>query len=320
MRPKDPHVSHADVVVSQKNAPDQDQALTLSRLRIDDPQNPFPAFTMNTTTVEGGKRFLLSNYSIQRQTDPNPLLSNPTYSFLSVYGGVKTPAGEYVDLPLATAAQLSATFPYVSSASTLKVARPEDAVHFVDGGYYDNDGTVSAIEFIRYALSQSKLLHSDAKPSPGNAPPALRILLVEIRNSPDNTANGPLVGGQDQGMPWNVLSQVVAPLEGFWSAGHESVTGRNRNALGLLEGDFHDRLVLQHFVIDDQATAHVDPPCVPPKSVANDPLNWYLTPCQQIEVDNSALQQYNTQKYNNVQACYQNGSSCPHANQEEPPR
>ena len=100
------------------------------------------------------------------------------------------------------------------------------------------------------------------------------------------------------------------------------MTGRNRNALGLLEGDFHDRLVLQHLVIDDQVTALAYPPCVPPKSVANDPLNWYLTPCQQTEVDISALQPYNVKKYDAVQACYKDGNAtaCPKGNQEEPPR
>ena len=105
-------------------------------------------------------------------------------------------------------------------------------MHFVDGGYYDNDGTASAIEFLRYALSESKLLahpaaqksSSRAKPAPPDTYVPLRVVLVEIRNSPDSAANGWLVPGTDQGKAWNVVSEIAAPLEAFWSAGHESVT------------------------------------------------------------------------------------------------
>lgn len=336
VRPDKPLLKRADVAAKQQNTPDNGRDLTLARLSVLSQTSPFPAFTMNTTTVEGGDRFLLANYFIKQADSPDPLVSHPAPSFLNLYGSLPFGNGTgFVDLPLATAAQLSATFPYVSSAATLKVAKPPDGVHFVDGGYYDNDGTASAIEFIRYAVAESALLHpqaasvshavSGAKAKIGTAvaaPNPLRILLVEIRNSPDAVGNAPLVPPQDQGSPWNVASQLVAPLKGFWSAGHGSITERNREALGLLEGDLHDRLVVQHFVIDDQVTAHPNPPCVPPKSVASDPLNWYLTPCQQIEVDISALESYNTDKYKAVRACFDDGTSglCPPANKEEQPR
>lgn len=326
IRPLDPQVHQNAVSADQNKAPDNRQELSLSRLSAIEGVNPFPAFTMNTTTVEGGNRFLLANYFVPRDNSSNPLVSKPAYSFLDLYGAsiATTAVGGSVDLPLATAAQMSATFPYVSSAATLKVAPPPDAVHFVDGGYYDNDGTGSAIEFLRYALDESKLLHpkaeAGAKPATpaGNDAHTLRVLLVEIRNSPDAVV-GPLIPPQDQGSPWNVVSQIVAPLQGFWSAGHESVTARNRNALGLLEGAFQKRLVLQHFIIDDQTTAHPNPPCVPPGSVATDPLNWSLTPCQQIEVDTAASESYNTAKYQNVLACFANGDSplCPPKDEEE---
>ena len=76
-----------------------------------------PAFTMNTTTVEGGNRFLLANYFVPRDNSANPLITKPAYSFLTLYSpNAAVPAN---DLPLATAAQMSATFPFVSSAATL---------------------------------------------------------------------------------------------------------------------------------------------------------------------------------------------------------
>jgi hypothetical protein len=328
LRPGDPRVHHDEVEAHQHNNPDNAVNLTLAKLGVTAGPDSIPAFTMNTTTVEGGNRLLLSNYFVPRNNSANPLITKPAYSFLELYSpSAPRPIDAPIDLPLATAAQMSATFPYVSSAATLKVAPPQNAVHFVDGGYYDNDGTASAIEFLRYALTESKLLQpkSSATALKGKQPPPaatvpLRVVLVEIRNSPDVAANEPLVSDPDQGKPWNVVSQIVAPLQAFWSAGHGSVTARNRSALGLLEGAFHDQLVLQHFVIDDRATARKPLFCVPAKStIANDPLNWYLTPCQQQEVDYSALAPYNMQRYKLVQACFANGDArgCPAKNQEE---
>ena len=325
-RPGDPHIQLAEVLAHQQSNPDSALDLTLGKLSATAGSSPMPAFTMNTTTVEGGNRFLLANYFVPRDNSANPLITKPAYSFLTLYS--PNAAGPANDLPLATAAQMSATFPFVSSAATLRAAPPQSGVHFVDGGYYDNDGTASAIEFLRYALSESKLLahpaaqksSSRAKPAPPDTYVPLRVVLVEIRNSPDSAANGWLVSGTDQGKAWNVVSEIAAPLQAFWSAGHESVTSRNRNALGLLEGAFHDRLVLQHFVIDDRATARKPLYCVPPNSlIPNDPLNWFLTPCQQEEVDYSALAGYNLQRYKLVQACFADGEQrgCPAENQEE---
>lgn len=329
VRPGDPHIQRNAVAADQEANPDQAVTLTLGKLSATEGTTRVPAFTMNTTTVEGGNRLLLANYYVPRDNSANPLITKPAYSFLKLYAPPTTnPPGTSLDLPLATAAQLSATFPYVSSAATLKPAPPQSGVHFVDGGYYDNDGTGSAIEFLRYALNESKLLARSGtqkaapagKAAAPGAPLSLRVVLVEIRNSPDSAANGPLVGPAGQGKPWNVVSQIAAPLQAFWSAGHESVTLRNRSALGLLEGSFQDRLIVQHFVIDDRATARKPLYCVPSGTkLPNDPLNWYLTPCQQQEVDYSALAGYNMARYKQVKACFANADApgCPKPNQEE---
>lgn len=238
--------------------------------------NPLPAFTMNTTVVEGGDRYLLANYWVPTPKD-GPLVPPPADSFLEMYGAVQFPqSGQslYTDLPLATGAQLSATFPYVSSAATFPAASAPH-FHFVDGGYYDNDGTGSAIEFLRSALDGL----------PAGSPP-VHIVLVEIRNSPETP---PPAGA---GPPWNLLGQVAAPLEAFYGAGHESVTARNRNALVLLKQAYQGRLdMLAHIVIADSCAV---------ASVHTDPLNWSLTPAQQQEVVNSADLEMNVERYEKV--------------------
>ncbi len=285
-----------------KRAEELEQILTLRGL-LPDSSGRRPAFTMNTTSMERGARFLLANYEVPQE--PIDLASGyPAQSFLDSFGCCKD---RVFDLPLATAAQLSATFPYVSSTARAPKEADVHSVHFGDGGYYDNDGTASALEFLRYALAtpdptekvqtkeqqkeadsrkaiQSKLT-TDAPDAPKKK---LRILLIEIRNSPD-----PEVGdaelqseslghggglGADTG-DWNSFHQLAAPLQGFWNAGHESVTYRNRGALSLLEDAFKDKLMVHRIVFDDENSE---------EEVGTDPLSWSLTPKQRREVLSSS--------------------------------
>jgi hypothetical protein len=277
----------------QSDAEDVEEKLTLRSL-LPSQNNLFPAFTMNTTSYEDGLRVLLANYRI-----PDPDNSEdwpdarPNYkarSFLATYSSGKRKAVAFTpDLPLATAAQLSAGFPYISSAARvpLSVDAQVNAPHFVDGGYYDNDGTASVTEFLRYALARTPSAGKDvceawSKDEETKASRRkLRILLIEIRNSGDD------LGGEfDQWAnhtsartPANLVTQLSAPPLGLWQAGHESVTGRNRLALAQLEHALADRLDVHRVVFAD---SHAIP------DVHTDPLSWSLTPAQRREVQHSA--------------------------------
>ncbi|MBS1804048.1 MAG: hypothetical protein JST28_11825 [Acidobacteria bacterium] len=282
--------------------------LTGSGLTLRDfPAGSSPAFTMNTTVVESGERFLSANYKI-----PDCKLegdSRPDYrarSFLETFKRrtVDQEDSGLADLPIASAAQLSATFPYVSSAARAPMAvdNAVNSVHFADGGYYDNDGTSSAIEFLRYALGPA-----NSNPPSGTAPepakaatgcpssPAvqnkpLRILLIEIRNSNGIYGSGAESEPDHNGgtAPWNLFSQVGGPLLGFWQAGHESITPRDQSGLELLEHAYAGKLIIQSLVFADQWSND---------SVGTDPLNWSLTPRQRKEVHASAKRSEMTSLY-----------------------
>jgi hypothetical protein len=285
-----------DLTQAQQRSSTDERMLTLGQFNPLTGDDPPPAFSMNTTTAEYGARFLSANYQMPPQT-PLPYAPVPAESFLQVYGNVSFPefgAGRTVDLPLATAAQLSATFPYVSSAARFPFVDGLTSQHFVDGGYYDNDGTASAIEFLRAALD-------------GLAPnlPKVRILLVEIRNSPDpDPPTAPPSASQtwqawrsspdSKAELWNSANQVTAPLSAFYGAGHESTTARNRNGLLLLQKAYADKLDLRHIVIDDQCAEN---------DVHTDPLNWSLTPRQQREVERTANLDFYKSKYKAVLSC-----------------
>jgi len=257
----------------------------------------FPAFTMNTTTVEGGDRLLLANYRLPAYR-VGTIEGMAAESFLDVF--CRNP---WPDLPLASAAQLSATFPYVSSAARIPENYASQSVHFVDGGYYDNDGTSSVIEFLRYALEApastptSVSLRQDANSQEHVREELgashLRILLLEIRNSEDTDeptyAVRPKVlnpGQHDNPdpRPAGLLQQLGFPLEGFWNAGHGSVTGRNRNSLDLLRNALQDRLDLHQIIFDDETT----PQTRFGLQAASDPLSWSLTPRERAEIRRSA--------------------------------
>ena len=91
-----------------------------------------PAVIFNATASESGERFLISS---------TELLKPGGMQFGSDYNGW--------DLPIATAARLSATFPYVSPIARASSGNEEKTrVHVADGGYYDNSGMVSALNWL----------------------------------------------------------------------------------------------------------------------------------------------------------------------------
>ena len=88
---------------------------------------------------------MLANYRSESRHRPGLAEPRPNYkarSFLATYstGQGKAAKEPTPDLPLATATQLSAAFPLLSSWVPMSIDNQVNAPHFVDGGYYDNDG------------------------------------------------------------------------------------------------------------------------------------------------------------------------------------
>jgi hypothetical protein len=234
-----------------------------------------PAFTFNTTVVETGGRFLLANYELPAGERYTGVL--PAESFLQVFDEPQNPVGKkkqlaLADLPLPTAARLSATFPYISSASRVPEETASGGYHFVDGGYFDNDGTSSVVEFLHYAL---------ADPTHPWSYPNLRlpVLLIEIRNDQDLNAADNLDSFEHQeenGAKWGPFHQVIAPPIGFWDAGHKSDTRRNRREVCMMEKAFQDQLLVHHMVFDYRDQENHD---------EVQPLSWELTSRQQADIE-----------------------------------
>lgn len=258
------------------------ETITLGQAAKNLSNGTMPAFTLNTTLAESGGRFLLSNYMVPAVTTLPPNTDFlPAESFLQTYAQdsccANGPHGEklFADLPLSTAARLSATFPLVSSATRIPRQYARAASHFLDGGYFDNDGTGSAIEFLYSVMNQRV---AGQQPVPATQP--LKVLLLEIRDGDDlNPHFDPddlqqQSGGNPPPAAWWTLDQLLGPLEGLWNAGHVSVTRRNRRELCVLETAYQDKLIIHHvvFAIPQQLDDKQKPKPAP--------LSWKLTASQ----------------------------------------
>lgn len=228
------------------------------------PSATIPAFTFNTTEVETGGRFLLANYA-------NPSFPvgglPPSESFLQVY--------PHANIGLVTAARLSATYPYVSSAARIDPEIDQClAAHFVDGGYYDNDGVASLIEFLAAAFQDDP-----PRPKP------IRILLVEIRDSwdLDSRTSPEAECTKEVGCkPWGTAQQIAAPLDTFWRTGHVSISRRDRRELMILKEALKPEIEFTE---------------APFPFEGNPPLSWHLSSREIKTIRNSIADSQFHQKY-----------------------
>ncbi|HEV2844895.1 MAG TPA: patatin-like phospholipase family protein, partial [Thermoanaerobaculia bacterium] len=141
-------------------------------------QGWLPAAVLNATVVETGEQFLLTNLDLPRSWSAR--------RFYDAYPGY--------DVPVVTAARLSATFPWVSPISQALGENGEPPgssrqLHLADGGYYDNFGVVTAVNWLRSLTATPQLEELRRR----------GVILVLIRAFPEGKKDG---GGQDVERGW----------------------------------------------------------------------------------------------------------------------
>jgi hypothetical protein len=166
------------------------------------------------------------------------------------------------DVPVTTAARLSAGFPYVSPASR---ADSDDEIgrylHVVDGGYYDNYGVNTLVAWLHAALNEIPLPQ-----------PRQRFLIIEICDtercsSAESTMSG---GGPKRAWPY----QLLAPLSALMATRGTGQRVNNRAALDLLKRYWERR----HVCMESRAV---------PFSGAPGPLSWHLTESQKKAINDT---------------------------------
>jgi predicted acylesterase/phospholipase RssA len=162
--------------------------------------NGVPAMMINSTIAETGERFAFTNF----RPDNKPAGPAPRKTFREVY--------KQQDIEVSAAIASSAAFPYVSPAARAS-AGPK--IHLVDGGYYDNFGVASALDFLDSGYQDKRCLREQ---------PVL-VILIEAGPADDYTK----LDEQAKSESWGY--QLLAPPKGLlhmWQ-----IAARQRNYEGL---------------------------------------------------------------------------------------
>jgi hypothetical protein len=180
-----------------------------------------PALFLNASWVETGKRFVVSNLRIEEPVFHDAVDARQTLTHR---------------IPLSTAAHLSARFTYVSPAATISDARGPWG-HVVDGGYFENSGTVTAEEIVQEVLRLKRAGAPSWK--------KVRPLVVLISNEPLN----PKLRDGKKSPPSNpVLNEVLSPIDALINARE----ARAAQAIGVIrsvveaKNFFHFGLCQEH--------------------------------------------------------------------------
>lgn len=246
---------------------------TLSQWRVDTLAGLRPAALFNATIAETGERLVLSPLKL------NPLpggcvVDNPGFedcvdarTFTNLY--------REKDLPVTTAARLSATFPFVSPITRARLGRGEaNGYHVADGGYYDNFGVVTLVEGLHSILHMQRGapdvpagLNAAAAAAAAREPLAPpKILILEIRASDSKKVQE---ATPRRGWAFGTAGPMLTLLN-VWGSGQ---TSRNNLDLELLE-ELAPKL---NFKIE-RATFPL---------ATEAPLSWHLTEAEKQEIENA---------------------------------
>lgn len=188
----------------------------------------FPAVAFGSLDIQTGRRVVFSTVAIP--FEPNAFT-------VQDLGG--DPDLFDIDIDVVTAARVSATFPYVTPIAKLAMTQPPDPskvlpirravcgppvadIAFADGGYFDNSGLMTAVEWLRAVL-----------PTP-EASRYKRVIVIELRAFPLAPASPP-ASQSPLRLPEAWRHSVFGPFMGLMNTRTESQVSRGALELGLLQ-------------------------------------------------------------------------------------
>ena len=153
--------------------PEDQKDLTLGDWGDRAVEGTVPIVVFNSTDAVSGRRILFDSIPTPRRGSSVGKTSRPlNYRELMYVNNDSA-----FDVRPATAARTSATFPFVSPFTKPKDGSPKgDAVAICDGGYVDNEGIVSAVNWIDFLIKRWAVLEPDDRPFD-------RVLLLRIEPS-----------------------------------------------------------------------------------------------------------------------------------------
>jgi hypothetical protein len=207
-----------------------------------------PATVFNATIAEAGEPLLFS-------TVDHPRRQMTGRTFHSHYDGY--------DIPVATAVRLSATFPYVTPAARAyfsdKSELTEPQYHMVDGGYYDNYGIATLVEWLDAALEKCG---RDIK----------EVMVIRIHGVPVEGEKAP---DGSRGF----LYQLTVPISTLNSVRGAGQLSHSKVELDLLKRSWSDKGISIESATFEFPRSD-DPDDEPP-------LSWHLTEKQKLAIQHA---------------------------------
>jgi hypothetical protein len=218
----------------------------LSAWREDVRRGERPAVVFNATLAEMGFRLLFSTAPL----DPCQGLKGShtaRLNFEELYPDH--------DLSVSTAVRLSATFPYVSPAARADV--PGTQPHVVDGGYYDNFGMSTLVEWLDAALEHAghQVKH---------------VLIVQIRGARVREATAARAK-KVSSRGW--FYQAFAPIATMLSVRGAAQVSHNEAEYGLLQRTWQGKVELRSVVLEFPGE--------------HPPTSWHLTDAQKNAIEDA---------------------------------
>ena len=219
-----------------------------------------PANIFNATIAESGDRLLLSTTYLEYGKSP----ATARWDFHEMYH-------DHCDVEVVTAARLSATFPFVTPASRAVMNSAwQPQPHVVDGGYYDNYGVSTLVEWLDLGLED---LQKNKK-----LPSNFRVLVLEIHETADPRDTTPPAGST---RGW--FYQIFAPLEAMFAVRTAGQRSHDQVELKLLQQKWAGKVAIET-VAFEFGGSQVKSDSVNPE-FENPPLTWHLTERQKQAIE-----------------------------------
>jgi len=202
-----------------------------------------PSLLLNGTWVETGKRMIASNLAVDAG------IFNDTADVFS-----------FIDYPIAasTAAHLSARFTYVSPAGSLRKRNEKEVTaHIVDGAYFENSGTATALDVLSALYSRGEKLNLD-------------FVVVYVNNDPGEPET--TTGEPARPAPLRWLTELLSPIGTLFNARVARGTYSQSLTKEFLEENAPDkRRRYYHFGLKQEKFAP--------------PLGWFLSAKSRHSID-----------------------------------
>lgn len=247
------------------------------RKQILDGQVPITVF--NTTLVENGRRFLVSPMKFVPGTMTDYLKEPPeknitkALDFRTLYNNCGKNHDQACDLSMTTASRLSASFPYVTPMSRnypdnlIPVKGKETHLqnyHIADGGYFDNAGIFTAMEWLNNFLKYNSK-SSDHQIN------IKKVVLLQINAFPEDKLQI-----DQKGKPGFIVD-TIGPIDTLAGIRDATQVARNQTFANLLKDRWDDNVKIQDFTISFPEMDKQGKPY-------NPPLSWRLTDRQKLNL------------------------------------